>query len=262
MMLDNQVAIVTGGSQGLGKEISFQFAEEGADVVLAARSEDKIQENADEINESDEYPGSAMAVATDVSDEDAVENLVDETLDEYGTVDILVNNAAIGGPSKYIENLASEKWRQILDINLTGAYYCTKKVVPILKEKEDGRIINISSTGGKKPYPLRCAYATTKTGIIGFGRSIADELGQWNINVNTVCPGPIKSPRIDRMIENRAEERDISFEKAKKAYTKGSMFRRFVTNEEVANMVVFLASEKGKGVTGQDINVSVGMYSD
>jgi len=254
-MIDEHAAFVTGASQGIGRQIAITLAEEGADVALAARNEDNLAETAEQIGD----PDATLVVPTDVTDEESVESALESTVDGFGGLSLIVNNAGIAGPTKPVEEVSVEEWRKTLDVNLLGMFLCVKHGVEHLRRSGNGRIVNISSISGKRPLENRTPYTSSKMGVMGFTRTLAHELGDDDILVNTICPGPVIGDRLERVIQNQADEQGISFEEAKTEMITGDLpIEEMVPPEDIADMVVHLASEKGAHITGQDINVDSG----
>lgn len=255
MRLYNNTAIVTGGGKGIGKAIAILFAREGANLSLAARSTDLMME----VSRKIEGLGRTCLVnTTDIREITQVEKMVKSTLDEFGRIDILVNNSGIAGPTKYVHEITPEEWDDTFNVNLRGVFLLCRAVVPIMIEQGGGRIINISSISGKNPLPRRTPYCATKMGLIGFTRSLASELGKFNINVNAICPGPVEGSRIGRVIRSMAKAEGVAEEAVKKTILSTTRLGRMVTAEDVAILAVYLAAEDSKNITGQDINVSAG----
>lgn len=273
--LDGKVAIITGCGRGFGEAMAYLFAKEGAavsisDIIPVEELWNKVGSN---IKASG---GKVLCLSVDVSKEDQVNNMMKETIRQFGTVDILVNNVGIAGPTKECWNITLEEWNHTFSINVNGTFLCTKAVLPEMIKKKSGRIINLSSITGKNPLPYRTPYATSKIGIIGFTRTLAIEIGKYNITVNTICPG---FPGGERNVELArdlaklqgkpfdAEEYRKELEERRK---KGVLGGRYLTNEgyseafishdDVAYMALFLASDEAGKITGQDINVCGGMY--
>ena len=251
-MLDGLSALVTGGSQGIGREIAVTLAENGANVAVAARS-DGIYETADEIGDR------AMPVETDVTDEDSVRAAIADTVDEFGGLDCLVNNAGIAGPTAPIEDVSVEDWQQTMDVNVMGMFLTTKHAAEHLRASDNGSIVNVSSISGKRPLPSRTPYTASKMAVIGLTRTLAFEFGEDGVTANAVCPGATKGPRIESVIEKQAEELGVSYDEAKRrVFTEDAALGELVTPEDVANTVVHLAGEKARHITAQDVNVSGG----
>lgn len=252
-MPSGKTAFVTGASQGIGRQIAITLAKEGANVALAARSEGIYE--TDQLIESDD----TLPIETDVADEESVEESIARTVDEFGGLDVLVNNAGIAGPTAPVEEVSVEEWEQTLDVNLKGGFLTVKHAAPHLRESEQGSVVNISSISGKRPLQSRTPYTASKMGVIGLTRTLAFELGDDNINVNSICPGAVKGERINDVIEKQAEQLGVSFEEAKRqAITSDQALAEIIDPGDVADMVVHLASDSGRHITAQDINVDSG----
>lgn len=253
--LEGRVLFVTGASQGLGREIAVTAARYGADVALAARS-DGIYETADAIDADVR----ALPVECDVTDEDAVEAAIDECVRGLGGLDCLVNNAGIAGPTAPVEEVSLDAFEETLHVNLSGAFLCAKHAAPHLRESDCGSVVNVSSVGGKRPYPNRTPYASSKLGMVGLGRALAFEFADDDVTVNTVCPGPVRGDRIEAVIEAQAEKRDWSVDEAREElYTGELALNEMVDPSDVADQVAYLASDAARHITAQDINVDSGM---
>lgn len=253
-MLDDTTAVVTGASQGIGRVIALELASEGANVALAARG-DGIHETAGEFEDESK----ALPVETDVTDEAAVEAAIEATVDEFGGLDCLVNNAGIAGPTAPVEDVSVAEWEHTMDVNVTGAFRCVKHAVPHLRASDRGSVINVSSISGKRPLENRTPYAASKMAVIGLTRTLAFELGDDDVTVNAICPGATRGPRIDDVIERQAEARDLSFAEAKReVFTGDTALGRLADPDDVAEMVVVLASDRARNVTAQDVNVDGG----
>lgn len=254
-MLDGTTVFVTGASQGIGREIAITLAEEGANVTLAARS-DGIYETAELIDDA----SATLPVKTDVTDEAAIEAAIEETVEEFDGLDCLVNNAGIAGPTKPIEEISREEWEHTQDVNVTGVFLATKHAVPHLRASDQGRVVNLSSISGKRPLVERTPYTASKMAVIGITRTLAHELGDDDVTVNAICPGPVQGPRLERVIQNQADAAGLSYEKAKNdRFVDDMAINELVEADDVAELIAYLASEKAKHITAQDINVSGGV---
>lgn len=253
-MLSETTAFITGASQGIGREIALRFAQKGANVALAARS-DGIYETEQLID----APERTLPVETDVTDETSVQRAIAETVEEFGGLDCLVNNAGIAGPTAPIEDVSLEAWQRTLDVNVTGMFLATKHSVEPLAESDRPRVINISSISGKRPLPDRTPYVASKMAVVGLTRTLAFELSDFGATVNAICPGATAGPRIERVIDAQADSRNISYEEAKaELFTDETALGTLVEAEDTAEVAAFLASEKGRHITAQDINVDAG----
>lgn len=256
MKLKQQVAIITGGNGGIGRVIALSFAREGARISICGRRREALERVEQEIRETG---AEVMSVVADVGVEKDVEAMVARTAERFGTVDILVNNAAAEGPTLPIHEIDGNDWRAVVDTNLNGLFYCTKYVLPIMIAKKSGNILNIGSIAGVYAYPLRTPYNATKWAIAGVTQSIAAEVGPYNIRCNCLSPGPTEGDRAFGVIRRRAEALGKTFDEMKKFYMDQVPIKRFVTPEEVAKTALFLVSDDSSGVTAQHFCVSGGI---
>jgi len=251
-MLDETTAFVTGASQGIGRQIAETLADRGATVTLAARS-DSIFEISDDLGES------ALAVRTDVTDGDSVADSIAETVETFGGLDCLVNNAGIAGPTAPIEEIDEDEWERTMNVNVSGCYRTVKHAGPHLRESDRGRIVNISSISGKRPLADRTPYTASKMAVIGLTRTLAVEFGDDGVTVNAICPGPTEGPRLDDVIQAQAEGSDRTIEDVKQdLFFDDAALGSMVSAEDIAEMVAFLASDAASHVSAQDINVDAG----
>ncbi|WP_255193412.1 SDR family NAD(P)-dependent oxidoreductase [Natronobeatus ordinarius] len=252
--MDGTTAFVTGASQGIGREIVLEFANRGANVALAARG-DGIEETAELIS----APERTLSVRTDVTDEDSVREAIERTVETFGGLDVLVNNAGIAGPTAPIEDVDREAWDRTMGVNVTGMFLTTKHAVSHLRESDRASVINVSSISGKRPLENRTPYTASKMAVIGLTRTLAFELGDDEITVNAICPGATSGPRIDAVIEAQAEALRVDYEEAKRrVFTDDAALGSLVEPEDVAKAAAFLASEDARHVTAQDVNVDGG----
>ena len=256
MQLEGKVAIVTGGGKGIGRAISLAFAREGADVVVAARTESSLKEVAAEIEATGRK---SLVVVTDLSKPESPLTLVDRTLEKFGRVDVLVNNSGTEGPIDNVADMDLEGWNELLAVNLTGAMLCARYVLEkSMIPRRSGVIINLSSAAGRKGLPKRSAYSSSKFAIIGFTQSLASEVGKYGIRVNSIAPGAVEGERIERVFNIMAKNLGISYEQIVESSNARAALGRMVKPEEVAALAVFLASEQSSGITGQTINCDAG----
>lgn len=248
-------AVVTGGGRGIGQAICTELAARGADVVVADLDESGMDETKALVEEQGR---TALTIRTDVTSIDDVETTVETVLGEFGSVEILVNNAGIAGPTDPCEAIGSEDWDATMAVNLRGPFFTCRALLPHMKEHSYGRIVNVSSVTGKRPLPNRTPYAASKMGLIGFTRTLAHEVGKHDINVNAVCPGSVDGPRIRRIIEKQAEETGRSYDEVRTEKENASAQGELVQREDVARVVAFLCSADANRMTGQDLNVSAG----
>jgi len=252
-MVTGLTTFVTGASQGLGREIAIAFADAGANVTLAARG-DGIYETAEMIDDGDR----TLALECDVTDEAAVEAAIEETVETFGGLDSLVNNAGIAGPTAPIEETTDDDWLDTLDVNVIGIARTVRAAEPYLRESDQGSIVNVSSIGGKRPYPTRSPYAASKMAVIGLTRTLAFEFGSDDVTANAICPGPVEGERIQRVFERRADQRGIEAGDVERETVESLAIEELVPPSEVAALAVSMASEEMRHVTGQDVNVASG----
>lgn len=256
MKLANRLALITGGGRGIGRAIALTFAQEGADIVVAARTLSQVESVAKEI--AGQFPVKVLPVVCDVSKVSSVEEMFTQTLDFFGRApDILVNNAGIA-ESAPIAKTDDELWQKHIAINLSGSFYCTRAALPAMIARGWGRIINIASIAGKTGAPYIAAYSASKHGLLGLTRSTALEVATKGITANAICPGYVDTEMTTRGVENITKKTGRSAEEAIAAIRKMSPQDRLVTSEEVAALALLLASEPGGAINGQAINVDGG----
>lgn len=246
-----KVALITGAGRGLGRDFVDAFAAAGACVAFCARRP------VDDLEKS--IGAGALGMSGDVSRPDDVERLVAATIQRFGRVDILINNVGIGGPTASIEETSLEAWEETLRVNLTGTFLCTRAVVPHMKQRDSGTIINVGSATGKRPLALRTPYAASKAALIGLTRTLAEELGPAGIRVNLVSPSAVEGERLDEILNAQAQAGGVDAASIRKQFASLAPLKRLVSSADVVDMCLFLASDRAKAITGQDLNVSAGM---
>jgi len=262
--VDGKVAIVTGAGRGIGKAIALILAEAGADITVVARTKEQIEETAGDIRK---LGRKTLAIPADVSQEDQVKQVVEQTVSQFGKIDILVNNAGIavskpvvlvpganvvgfsGKVSEQDEQTTLQEWRKIIDINLTGAFIFAQAVGPYMIKQQKGKVINTSSTAADEGLPRVSAYSASKAGLSTFTRCLASEWGPFNINVNAIAPGVIRTDMVANHLENP---------KSKKAILQRIPLGRVAEPRDVALLVLFLASEASDYLTGQIFTIDGG----
>jgi NAD(P)-dependent dehydrogenase (short-subunit alcohol dehydrogenase family) len=254
-ILHGRVAVVTGASKGIGRVISQTFASEGARVVCAARSRGLVEETATSIRQAG---GDAIAVAADVSREEDARQLMQRAVEAYGRLDTLVNNAGDGGPTKAVQDYATEDWFYTVNSCLTSSYLCVRFAVPFMIQAGRGAIVNISSMAGRRGLAYRVGYCASKAGQVGMTYGLALELGRHNITVNAVLPGAVEGDRIDRVIAGQAEMRGISVEQQRQAFVDRAPLKRMATAEDIARAALFLCSDHARSISGQCLPVNAG----
>lgn len=244
--LDNKLAVITGGGRGIGRAIALLFAQQGARVAVAARTREQVDGVANEIGEN------AIAMVCDVADPASVTEMFADL-----KPDILINSAGVAESSSFIST-SDELWHRHLAINLTGTFYCTRAALPAMLKKGWGRVINIASIAAKAGAPYIAAYAASKHGVLGLTRSVALEVATSGVTVNAICPGYVDTEMVERGVERITQRTGRSAEEALDALKRMSPQNRLVTAEEVAALALLLASEDGRGITGQGINIDGG----
>jgi NAD(P)-dependent dehydrogenase (short-subunit alcohol dehydrogenase family) len=250
-----KTVIVTGGGYGIGKQIALAFGKFGANVVIAARSQTKLEEVETELRAMNTDP---LALKVDISSDNAVRDMVDQVVGKYQSVDVLVNNSAIAGPTGMVPDIETDEWQEAININLNGTFYCCKHVSRVMRETKSGNIITLSSVAGRTAYPLRAAYCVTRWGVIGLSHTLAAELGPYGIRVNAIVPGPIEGDRSENVFRTRANVENKSIDEVKHYFTKDIPIGRMPTEQEVAASAIFLASDFSSGIHGQIIQVDGG----
>ena len=232
------------------------MAKAGAAVAVLSRS---AEGGVAVCREIEEAGGTAQAVECDVVDEASVAAAKGAVLARFGTVDVVVANAGVAGPTKPLEEVDYDEWRSCLLVNVDGVFLTFRAFLPSMLEAGRGSLIAISSVTGKRPLAGRTPYATSKMGIIGLVRTLASEVGPRGIRVNAVCPGAVTGPRIQDVLRQQALAQGTTKEVIARQFTDAAALRRFVDEEEVASACVFLASDQGSAITGEDLNVAAGL---
>jgi NAD(P)-dependent dehydrogenase (short-subunit alcohol dehydrogenase family) len=240
--------IVTAGANGIGLAIARAFAGEGARVHVC----DVDQAALAALTASDP---AITQTDCDVADRASVQRLFDEATAKLGGLDVLVNNAGIAGPTAKVEEMHPDDWDRCLNICLTGQFNCTRLAVPLLRQSSNGSIVNLSSAAGRVGFAMRSPYAAAKWGVIGFTKSLSIELGPDNIRVNAILPGLVAGDRQRRVLEAKAQQRGISFAEMEKTAFSYTSIKDYVTPEQIADQILFLASPRGRTISGQAISI-------
>ena len=251
---ERRVAVVTGSSKGIGKAIALEFANAGYSVVINARKEEELNQAAKDISNSIKDAGRIVSIPGDISQESVSISLVESAVKQFGRIDVLINNAGIGGESKKINELTEKDWDEVIDVNLKGAFLCTREAVKnMLKDGRNNNnysIINISSVHEQTPQPESAPYAASKGGMQMLTKTIALELAEKGIRVNGIAPGAIATDMNKEVLENQKEK-----EKKEQEIP----VRRIGQPEEIAKVALFLASEDASYVAGTTIYVDGGL---
>ena len=244
MNFNGQTALITGAGRGIGKTIAVKLAESGLDIAIA----DMNPVSDDVLREIEEYGTKCLAFQLDVTDVESVDSVVKKIIDETGGIHILVNNAGITQDNLFMR-MKPEQWSKVIDVNLNGVFHVTKAVIRTMVKQHSGRIINISSVVGFSGNPGQVNYSSTKSGLIGFTKSLSREVGTRGITVNAVAPGFINTAMTQALNENQQQ-----------AILSQIPLGRMGEAEDIANAVAFLASEEASYITGTVLHVNGGMY--
>jgi 3-oxoacyl-[acyl-carrier protein] reductase len=257
--LNNKVALVLASSKGLGLACASQLYVEGANVVICSRSEDNLNDAKTKIESlgSLNPNNRVFPVVADLMYRDQIKALVEQTLKEFGRIDILIHNAG-GPPSGPIEKITKEDWSNSINLNLRSFIHITELILPIMKKHNSGRIIAITSVSVKQPLNNLVLSNTTRLGIVGFAKTLANEYGKYSILVNVVCPGPTLTDRMKDLINKTVQDTGKSYEDIEKTWIDPIPLGRLGRSEELANLVTFLASERASYITGTIIQVDGG----
>ncbi|WP_240372503.1 SDR family oxidoreductase [Brevibacterium zhoupengii] len=244
--VEGRRVLITAGAAGIGRAIAQRFTEAGAEVWVT-----DIVESAVDSARSD----GMKASVSNASDEGQVADFAAEIEKEWGTLDVLVNNAGIAGPTGAIENLESKAWLATFDVNIHSQFYCVKYFLPLLRTSSSAAIVNLSSAAGRLGMAGRSPYSATKWAVVGLTKTLAIELGGENIRCNAICPGAVGGPRIEGVIESKAEMLGKAVEEVTGLYTGQSSLNKLADANDIGNMAVFLASDMASHVNGQAMAV-------
>jgi NAD(P)-dependent dehydrogenase (short-subunit alcohol dehydrogenase family) len=253
--LKGKTALITGGAAGLGRAMAFRFAREGARVVVCDVQDERLESVVAGIEAEG---GVALGLRADIGVERDVQGLVRVTVERFGGLDVLVNNASVIGQVAPVSELDLVAWETALRINLTGAVLCSREAIRAMTPRRSGSILNISSNVGRRGFPNRAPYVCSKWALIGLTQTLALETAQHGIRVNAICPGPVRTERLDRAIGELASLRSVTPESIRDEWASESPMGRFVTEDECTELALFLVSDASSGMTGQSINVNAG----
>ena len=240
--------IVTAAASGIGREVAEAFAAAGARVHICDLDGERLAD-------CEARMAGVTTSLADVSRPEQVDAFIAEAIEHLGGVDVLVNNAGIAGPTAPVESITTDDWNSTMAVNINGQFYCTRLIVPHMKAQRSGSIINISSSAGLMGYPRRSPYAASKWAVIGFTKTLAMELGEFNIRANAICPGPVEGDRMDRVIAAEASATNVPPAHVRKGYLRQSSMRTFINRRDVADTILFLCSPAGDKISGQAISI-------
>lgn len=244
--------VVTAGGSGIGLAIAEKMVRNQAEVVVADVNGDFLADCAGR------FPR-ITTVLCDVSDPEQVSHLFKRADQALGGLDALVNCAGITGPTARVEDISPDEWRQTIDVDLNGQFYCVREAIPRIKGAGGGSIVNMSSCSGLMGSPFRSPYCASKWAIIGLTKTMAMELGEFGIRVNALCPGIVEGGRMDRVIRTDAAHKGVSAEDIRAMYRKSISMRKFVDPEEIADLTLFLCSDSGQSISGQALGIDGNM---
>lgn len=256
--LENKSALVTGAGRGIGRAISLALAQEGATLILTGRDIEALNETSRLISELEMSPVPHV-YQMDLLNSAGITTCVQSALDLLGHIDILVNNSGVTGKSAPLWELSESEWDEGMDTNLKGPFLVSKSVIPSMIERKSGSIIFIGSITGKRPLVNRSVYAASKLGLVGMMRTLALELGRHGIRVNHISPGFVEGPRLDGVIAQVASRENVSPQEMNEQWLEMIPTGRFISPENIAQGVLFFASERSGGTTGEDLNISGGL---
>jgi len=240
--------IITAGAAGIGREVARAFLREGAQVRICDIDRAALAE----IATSDPKLTASLC---DVSDREAVTRFIDATADAFGGLDCLINNAGIAGPTGRVDEIPPEEWDHTLAVNITGQFNCVRAAVRHLANSGNPSIINLSSVAGRLGFPLRTPYAASKWAVVGFTKSLAVELGPLKIRVNAIQPGAVEGDRIRRVFAAKAQVRGASLQAMQEQALSHASIKEMIAPQQLADMMVFLASPRGRTISGQAISI-------
>jgi len=249
--LFNKKIVISAAADGIGWSIAQECMSNGALVYVS----DKNKEALDNISRHDLYEKQLFLDRVNTHNFQEVENYFNKIKDKVDNIDALINNVGIAGPTGKLEDLNINDWKKTIDININSHFYYTKCAIPLLKKNNGGSIINLSSTAGLFGFPLRIPYAASKWAVIGMTKSLAMELGEFNVRVNAICPGSVYGDRMKRVIEAKAKSLGVTEDSLQKDYESMISLKTFVNKEDIANMAVFLLSQEAHKISGQVMTI-------
>jgi 3-oxoacyl-[acyl-carrier protein] reductase len=253
--IKNRVGIITGSSQGIGKAIAESLAKEGVNVVICSRNIEKLNDIAKDIENNTGV--NVLPAQTDLTKKGDINKLINMTIKKYGKIDILINNTG-GPPSMYFSETTDTDWSKAIEQLMMSVVNCSYEVIPYMKKKKWGRIINMTSFAAKQPYEGLILSNSLRAGILGLTKTLSNELSKDNILVNAVCPGWTLTDRLEELAKSKAEKTGKNYKKIINEWSEEIPLRRLAKPQEIANLVTFLASEPASYITGCSIQVDGG----
>jgi len=246
MLLKNKVVIITGAGRGIGQVIALKFAQEGANVIVASLLNLEVKETLEKINK---FKGDNLGIKVDISDHEDVRRMIKRTIQKFGKIDVLVNNAGVQGEISTIINSSVSKWLNPIKINLFGTFLCAKEVLPYMIKRKKGKIINFSGGGATSSRPNFSAYACSKTAIVRLTEILSDEVKKYNIQVNAISPGAVNTKMLEETLKAGKKAGKKEMIEAKKQLKNGG-----TSPEKAAELILFLASDKSDKLSGKLIS--------
>lgn len=253
--ITGKIALVAASSKGLGKAVALGLAQEGANLIICARNPETLESTKQEIQRK--FPVEVLSVPTDLTKPDEIKELVAKASTHFGTIHILVNNAG-GPPAGFFEDLSDAQWQNGFEITLMSAVRLTREVLPLMKKQKWGRIVNITSISVKQPINELLLSNSIRLGVIGWAKTVANQVAATGITINNVCPGYTKTARVRELLADRAKMENSTPDAVAGEITRGIPMGRMAESEEVASLAVFLASERASYLTGTTIQVDGG----
>ncbi|PPR50485.1 MAG: 2-(S)-hydroxypropyl-CoM dehydrogenase [Alphaproteobacteria bacterium MarineAlpha5_Bin4] len=249
-MLNKKIFIISAAADGIGLSITKNIVKHGGKVYLTDIDQKKIES----IKSKKEFKNKVYANQLDSNNFDDVKRYF-KSLKSITKIDGLINNVGIAGPTKNLDKIKIEEWKKTLEVNLNSFFYFSKLAIPLLKKNKAGSIINISSTAGLYGFPQRTPYAVSKWGVIGLTKSLAMELGKYNIRVNAICPGSVSGNRMRRVIKAKADLLKINSKKIQSEFESMTSMKSFVSKDDISSIVIYLLSDNSKSISGQAIAI-------
>lgn len=252
--LEGKVAIITGGAGGIGKKAAEIFLREGAKVSLVDMDKEKLEEVQKDLSDDN-----VLIIEANVTKEDDVKNYVSQTVDKFGSVDIFFNNAGIIGDVGAIDEQSLDNFNKVLSINATGIFLGMKHVIPVMKKQQSGSIINTSSVDGLRGSPNMAPYATSKHAVVGLTKTASLEVAENNVRVNSIHPAPVSGGMMKTVEKGQSASQDSDVEQMEEEFSKSIPLGHYADAENIANLVLFLASDESRFITGAEYRVDGGM---